>query len=162
MIHLILIFWFCKYHYLWKNVSDRNSIWKKILLFFYKISYYFFLMELYVLIYRSVQLDILYKRNILYILENYLITSSGIWSTGKLKKNTIYERIYVQNILFNFDILIFSILSFAAKNVSNESWRDIGILFLKNIILLQWKLFHNFFYIFSIKFASLIPFQNLV
>lgn len=78
-------------------------------------------MELYVLIYRSVQLDILYKRNILYILENYLITSNGIWSTGKLKKNTIYERIYVQNILFNFDILIFSILSFAAKNVSNES-----------------------------------------
>lgn len=39
--------------------------------------------------YRSVQLDILYKRNILYILENYLITSSGVWSTGKLKKNTI-------------------------------------------------------------------------
>lgn len=117
-------------------------------------------MELYVLMYRSVQLDILYKRNILYILENYLITSSGIWSTGKLKKNTIYERIYVQNILFNSDILIFSILSFAAKNVSNESWRDIGILFLKNIILLQWKLFHNFFY--KICFSYSISKFNLM
>lgn len=38
----------------------------------------------------------------------------------KIKKK--YDlRIYVQNILFNSDILIFSILSFAAKNVSNES-----------------------------------------